>query len=82
MTTPAPIITAGTTIGTAAGAANVFDGSLTTWCDGPAPSGDWVGRDFGVPYLLSGVNFAARPSWEGRATGGEINDQGRPEGRP
>ena len=70
MTTPAPTITAGTTIGTAAGAANVFDGSLTTWCDGPAPSGDWVGRDFGVPYLLSGVNFAARPSWEGRATGG------------
>ena len=51
-------------------AAKAFDGSLTTWFDGPDATGDWVGLDFGSPATITGVAFAARPSWAGRMTGG------------
>jgi hypothetical protein len=64
--TPGSYRNHGTTI------ANAFDGSLTTFFDGPDASGDWVGLDLGSARIVTQVDFAARTGWANRMVGGEI----------
>jgi fibronectin type 3 domain-containing protein len=79
----APVLTApltGTVIGTAGSlggvaadvGASAFDGSLSTFFDGPDSSGDWVGLDPGANSTITGVAFAPRSGYASRMTGGQF----------
>ena len=52
--------------------AKVFDGNLSTYFDGPDPSGDWVGLYFGasVSNAITQINYSPRSGYEGRMVGG------------
>jgi hypothetical protein len=52
--------------------ANVFDGNIDTFFDGPDATGDWVGLDLGVPQVVSEVQYAPRSGWTSRMVGGQI----------
>jgi hypothetical protein len=67
----------GTVIGTAGSyqnkgntIANVFDGNLNTYFDGPTANGNWAGLDLGSPQTIAQIKYAPRPSWAGRMVGG------------
>jgi hypothetical protein len=52
--------------------AKVFDGSLSTFFDGPDANGDWVGLYFGasVSNAITQINYCPRSGEEGRMVGG------------
>ena len=58
--------------------ANVFDGNLNTFFDGPTANGCWVGLDFGVGVssVITQVNYCPRSGFESRMEGGVF--QGEP----
>ena len=75
--TPTPGTLTGTVIGTAGSydnsgntAAKAFDGSLSTFFDGPTASGDWVGLDLGSAKTITSISYAPRSGWAGRMVGG------------
>jgi len=70
---------AGTVIGTPGSwgnlgntVANVFDGNLNTYFDGPDASGDWAGLDFGagVSNIITQIQFCPRNTFAARMVGG------------
>jgi fibronectin type 3 domain-containing protein len=71
----------GTVIGTAGSynndgdvIADVFDGNLGTFFDGPDSSGDWVGLDFGagVSNVINQIAYCPRINFANRMEGGEF----------
>ena len=52
--------------------ANVFDGDLTTYFDGPNSNGCWAGLDFGAgaSNVITQVNYCPRSGFESRMVGG------------
>jgi O-glycosyl hydrolase len=67
----------GTVIGTSGSykndgntAAKAFDGSLTTFFDGPTASGNWVGLDLGSARVITSIAYASRSGWASRMDGG------------
>ncbi len=62
----------GTVIGTAGPGANAFDGSLTTFVDGPDATGDTVGLDLGAgnAATVTRLGFAPRAAYGTRMVGG------------
>ena len=69
----------GTTIGTAGSynnsgntIAKATDGSTSTYFDGQASNGNWVGLDLGSAKSISQVAYAPRSSYGSRMTGGVI----------
>jgi len=67
----------GTVIGTAGSYQNdgntiakAFDGSLSTYFDGPTASGNWAGRNLGAQYTITQINYSPRVNWAGRMVGG------------
>jgi fibronectin type 3 domain-containing protein len=79
-TTQAPILT-GALIGTAGSynnggntIANVFDGSLGSYFDGPDASGDWAGLDLGsgAAATVTQINYCPRSGYAGRMVGGQF----------
>jgi hypothetical protein len=74
---PAAAKLTGTIIGTAGSfnnadntIAKVFDGSLTTFFDGPTANGCWAGLDLGGRYVVSQVKYCPRSTNPARMTGG------------
>ncbi len=73
--TPAPLT--GTTIGTPGSYKNggntiakATDGSLSTYFDGAAADGNWVGLDLGSAESISQFEYAPRSGYAGRMVGG------------
>ena len=69
----------GTTIGTAGSynnsgntIAKATDGSTSTFFDGQASSGNWVGYDLGSAMSISQIAYAPRSGYASRLTGGQI----------
>ena len=69
----------GTTIGTAGSynnsgntIAKATDGSTSTFFDGQASSGNWVGLDLGSAKSISQIAYAPRSGYGSRMTGGQI----------
>ena len=67
----------GTTIGTAGSYANsgntidkATDGNLSTFYDGVAADGDWVGLDLGSAESVTQIEFAPRSGYASRMVGG------------
>ena len=60
--------------------ANVFDGNLNTFFDGPDDSGDWVGLDFGVGVsnVIGQINYWPRSGWSERMLGGVFQGDSSP----
>ena len=52
--------------------ANVFDGNLGTFFDGPDASGDWAGLDFGsgVSNVITQIQYCPRAGYVSRMVGG------------
>ena len=82
-TDKAPAVTftklTGTTIGTAGSynnsgntIAKATDGSTSTYFDGQASNGNWVGLDLGSAKPISQIAYAPRSSYGSRLTGGQI----------
>jgi beta-galactosidase len=49
---------------------NAFDGSLTTYFDGPTNNGDWAGLDLGSAKTISNIRFFPRLGYASLMTGG------------
>ena len=69
----------GTTIGTAGSynnsgntIAKATDGSTSTYFDGQAGSGNWVGYDLGSAVSITQIAYAPRSGYASRLTGGQI----------
>jgi hypothetical protein len=69
----------GTTIGTSGSyendgntSAKATDGNLTTFFDGPAANGNWVGLDLGATESIQQISFAPRLGFASRMVGGEF----------
>jgi hypothetical protein len=67
----------GSTIGTSGSYQNdgntiakATDGNLTTFFDGPAANGNWVGLDLGSAKIVKEIEFAPRSGWASRMVGG------------
>jgi uncharacterized delta-60 repeat protein len=78
-TTPTSSKLAGTAIGTAGSYGNsgntivkALDGNLTTFFDGPTPSGDTVGLDLGSATTITSLAYASRSGWASRMNGGSF----------
>jgi hypothetical protein len=52
--------------------AKAFDGSTTTYFDGPTPNGDWAGLDLGSAKVVKQVIYTPRPTYGSRMVGGQI----------
>jgi hypothetical protein len=50
--------------------AKAFDGSLSTFFDGPAANGNWAGLNLGGQYTISSIEYAPRSGWASRMVGG------------
>ena len=50
--------------------ADVFDGNLNTFFDGPTANGDVVGLDLGTAAVVQRIGYAPRSGWAGRMVGG------------
>ena len=50
--------------------AKAFDGSLTTFFDGPTANGNWAGLDMGSAKSVSQISYAPRSGWASRMVGG------------
>lgn len=77
----------GTVIGTAGSwdnlgntIANAFDGSLSTYFDGPDSTGDWAGLDFGagVSNVVEMIEYCPRPNYASRMVGGVFQAANNP----
>ena len=78
-TAPPPAFLSGAAIGTPGSYANrgntihrALDGNLSTYFDGPASGGNWVGRDLGWARQVTQVRFAPRAGFAGRMVGGRF----------
>jgi len=47
-----------------------FDGSLTTFFDGPTANGDWAGLNLGTTYAITSISYSPRSGWASRMVGG------------
>jgi len=72
MVSGAVIGTPGSYAGNGTTIVNVFDGFLTSFFDGPDPTGDWAGLDLGagVGCLVTNVNYCPRTGHGSRMVGG------------
>jgi fibronectin type 3 domain-containing protein/glucose/arabinose dehydrogenase len=50
--------------------ANVFDGNLNTFFDGPTGNGNYVQEAFSLPANITQIQYSPRPSWASRMVGG------------
>jgi hypothetical protein len=73
-----PIGTAGSYNNTGNTIANVFDGNLNTYFDGPSASGNWAGLDLGSPQSLTSISYAPRVGFEIRMVGGSFQASNDP----
>lgn len=60
--------------------ANVFDGNLNTFFDGPDATGDWVGLDFGAgtSNMVGLIQFCPRANYASRMLGGIFQGANNP----
>lgn len=60
--------------------ANVFDGDINTFFDGPNATGDWAGLDFGTgaSNLIGQINYWPRAGWSERMPGGVFQGANNP----
>jgi hypothetical protein len=67
----------GTVIGTSGSYSNsgntiskAFDGSLSTFFDGPTANGNWAGLNLGATYAITSISYSPRSGWASRMVGG------------
>lgn len=75
--TDAAYVLSGSYIGTAGSyfglgniGSNAFDGSTSTYFDGPGADGIWVGLDLTYSHQITQIRFFPRATWEVRMAGG------------
>ncbi|MGO9115563.1 MAG: carbohydrate-binding protein [Thermoguttaceae bacterium] len=61
--------------------ANVFDGNLNTFFDGPTANGCWAGLDFGAGAsdVITQINYCPRSGFESRMVGGIFQGANQPD---